>query len=145
MYWMLILLLQKWSHWFLVMHLVLVEFDVVITGGKHESNLFVFVIFVMLSRSCRASTTFTLAAKSSTRTSNQKTSCCVQQRAAAPPIRQQGLRQNAQACFSTPLVFLSLNATKGFILYVKCITQTHIQSWWITVYLPINWGLCGCF
>lgn len=86
------------------MHLVLVESDVVIAGGKHVSHLFVFVIFVMLSRSCRASTTFTLAAKSSTRTSNRKTSCCVQQRAAAPPIRQQGIRQNAQVRF-----------TKGFI------------------------------
>lgn len=30
------------------MHLVLVESDVVVTGGKHVSNLFVFVIFVQV-------------------------------------------------------------------------------------------------
>lgn len=77
----------------------------------------VFVYAVVLSRSCRASTTFTLTAKSSTQTSNQKTSCCVwrastssgQQRAAAPPPPPPpywlAIRPNPQAC--TPTVILS--------------------------------------
>lgn len=73
----------------------LIKSQTLITEDNRVSN----VCFIPLFRFCRVSTTCTLAARSSTPTSNQKTSCCVRQKTAGLPIL--GIRQNAWVCSST--------------------------------------------